>query len=352
MKLSQQSLPAFLGREHTQFAIPLFQRPYSWTERQCDEFWHDVMRAATTGKPHFMGTLLYLRMPEQHPGHACLAIIDGQQRLTTASLIVAALCAALRESPDADDADSAADLAARLLLDDVSAPKLVPTPNDRTSYEALVRGCALPDDAAPRFRENSALFREKMREGGFDAAQLAAGLRLSYLLVVELEDGMQAQSVFESLNSKGLPLTTADLVRNYLLITESREEQTRLYREYWVPIQQMFGTDPGSVRLDNAILGWLSVRFPKVRAQSSKAAYSIFKRYMEESYRGSTEDLLDELRGFCLVWAENYRYHAVKKFRSADWAKNGPKTLVSDRPLKKPDTNACDVSFRNVDARW
>ncbi|MEE8721974.1 MAG: DUF262 domain-containing protein [Eggerthellaceae bacterium] len=350
--MSQQSLTAFLGAEHTQFAIPLFQRPYSWTRLPCEEFWHDIMRAAATDQPHFMGTLLYLRASQQTPGCQRLAIIDGQQRLTTASLIIAALAAHLRTSSDEDSSAIATNLTRRFLEDDAGNPKLVPTLNDRKAYQALILGSALPEDSAPRFQENSALFRAKMDEDGFDTAQLIAGLKHAYLLAVEIEDRSQAQSVFESLNSKGMPLTTADLVRNCLLITKSRDEQTRLYHEYWVPIQQMFGADPGSVRLDNAILGWLSVRFPKVRAQSSKAAYGIFKRYLEESYRGTTEDLLDELRGFCLVWAENYRYHAVKKFRSANWAKNGPKTLVSDRPLRKPDTDACDTSFRNVDARW
>lgn len=350
--MSQQSLAAFLGKEDARFEIPVFQRPYSWTRLPCEDFWHDIMRAAATNRPHFMGTLLFLHAPEQQPGCERLVIIDGQQRLTTASLIIAALASHLRASSEGSASPTADELASRFLLNADGSPKLAPTLNDRTTYQALLSGCALPKRPAARFEENGALFRAKMDEDGFRASQVIAGLELSYMLVVELEDRSQAQSVFESLNSKGMPLTTADLVRNCLLITKSRDEQTRLYREYWVPIQQMFGPDPGSVRLDNAILGWLSVRFPKVRAQTSKAAYGIFKRYLEESYRGTTEDLLDELRGFCMVWAENYRYHAVKKFRSADWAKNGPKTLVSDRPLKKPDTDAYDVGFRDVDARW
>ena len=98
----------------------------------------------------------------------------------------------------------------------------------------------------------------------------------------------------------------------------------------------MFVPDPGSLRLDNAIQGWLSVRFPRIRAKGAAEVYSVFKQYVEDEFEGTTESLLAELRNFSLVWAENYRYHAVKKYRSSfDWATNGAKTLVSHLATKQ-----------------
>ena len=131
-----------------------------------------------------------------------------------------------------------------------------------------------------------------------------------------------------------MPLTTADLVRNHLLIAMSHREQRRLYEEYWEPIQGSFGDDPGSIRLNNAIRGWLAVRCRTARSHSDRDAFSVFKVYCEEEYTGTTEELLYELRGFAQVWAENFRYHAVKKYKTYDWASIGPKTLVSDRKIE------------------
>ena len=128
-------------------------------------------------------------------------------------------------------------------------------------------------------------------------------------------------------------------MRNYLLLAQTHEEQTRLYDEYWDPIEGMFQPDPGSLRLDNAIQGWLSVRFRKVRARGRDEVYSVFKQYVEDEFTGTTESLLHELRNFCMIWAENYRYHAVKKYKSAfKWAENGAPTLVSHYE-KKQSTN-------------
>ena len=193
-----------------------------------------------------------------------------------------------------------------------------------------------------------------MEEPDFDAEALWQGLNLLSVIFAEVEKTESAQPIFESLNSKGAPLTTADLVRNYLLLAETHTQQTYLYDTYWSIIESLFVPDPGSLRLDNAIQGWLSVRFRKVRAHGPGEVYSIFKRYVEDDYTGTTEDLLRELRNFCFVWAENYRYHAVKKFRTMDWAVNGAPTLTSGFTRQKAHDEAyaqrVRAEMRNTDA--
>ena len=93
----------------------------------------------------------------------------------------------------------------------------------------------------------------------------------------------------------------------------------------------MIGDDPGAEKLNAAIGTWLSIRFPKMRIHDKSETYSVFKTYIEDEHAGTPEELLDELRGFCFMWAENYNFHEVKEFRCMNWAKGKRRTLVPER---------------------
>lgn len=337
MRIGQQSLLDLLGEKNIRFVIPIYQRAYSWTQRQCEELWRDILRAAKVDGRHFVGTVLYTPEDDDEQGHHRFAIIDGQQRLTTLTLLLAALGEYLGTHDGAVPELTSATLTGRYLLadDDASACKLALSPKDDDTLQAVIVGTPMPAKTSARVTENLSFFQSQMTADDFDAQTLWRGLKGLFAITAQVDDADQAQSIFEGLNSKGYPLTITDLVRNYLLLTESHDEQERLYREYWEPMEGLFVPDPGSLRLDNAIKGWLSVRFPRTRMKSTETVYSGFKQYVEDEYDGTKEDLLHELRGFCLVWAENYRYHAVKKFKSSyDWARNGAPTLTSNYPLK------------------
>ena len=334
MRIEQLSLLELMGAPDVRFSIPKFQRAYSWDAPQCDELWRDLMRAARAHRSHFMGTLIYL--DEERDGMRELSVVDGQQRLTTITLILAALARYLRES-GVQLLGVDADYLYTTFLSGEAGAKLLLSPADCETLEAVIDDAALPEHASARVTENLAFFEGKMREDRFDAAELMSGLDSLFVIASELDSRSQAPAMFESFNSKGVPLVTADLVRNYLLIAESHAEQKRLFDQYWEPITGVFGDDPGSIKLNNAILGWLSVRLKEVRRFGSDQAFSIFKTFCEDEYTGSVDALLDELYAFCMVWAEHYRYHAVKKYKTADWAKLGHKTRVSDRPKAKLD---------------
>ncbi len=336
MHVTQQSLLDVLGEKDTRLVIPIYQRAYSWTRRQCEELWRDMGHAAQAKRRHFVGTLLLVPEDDERGSHR-LAIIDGQHRLTTLTILIAALADHLRAHGDALPGQAAKSLANTYLLaqGDTPACKLALSPKDDETLQAIVLGMPLPPRPSARVMDNLAFFRERMDTRDFDATALWDGMGKLFAITAQVDDADQAQSIFEGLNSKGYPLTVADLVRNYLLLTESHAEQTRLYDEYWQPMEELFAPDPGSLRLDNAIKGWLSVRFPRTRMKSAETVYSSFKQYVEDEYDGTKERLLEELRGFSLVWAENYRYHAVKKFRSSfDWARNGAPLLTSSYKLK------------------
>ena len=382
MRITQSSFLDFLSEPGVRFAIPRYQRRYSWQKRQCEELWLDIHRAAWRGKRHFAGTVLYEELSDgggtcgglPSGGGVCreivsdsdsgtlhklssgdkdlreLSIIDGQQRITTVLLMLVALRNHLTanriENVDGLTAD---DINRRFLYSmpiealDAGcgchdAPmKLALSRLDASSMRLAVEGAPISGIPSWNVRQNLEYFESLMQDESFDPRLLLQGLESMSIVRAQVASEDDAQAVFESLNSKGVRLSIADMVRNYLLASECHDDQVRFYIDYWTVIEGVFDPDPGSLRLDTMIKAWLSVRFPKVRARKSEDVYYAFKRYYDDEYAGDLEPVLRELRSFAMVWAENYRYHAVKKFKSMPWAVNGAQTLTSEYKLKKAD---------------
>lgn len=391
MHVKTQKLLDFLEADKKTFSIPLFQRPYSWKQWQCEVLWNDIVRISKTDVPHFFGALFYKKAYDKKAcgdGDYTLSLIDGQQRTLTSLLLLSAFVDRLEEDGLADNADNegkngldAGNIKDTYLRSEAGA-KVHPSKRDEESFSlalniygdkadgktsvsngfgntenaaadnadsegiasesASLEGAdskstaaenTSPDSKISNAIANKTFFSEKMSDDDFDPEVFWRGLGNLEVVSVELEDTDDAQSIFESFNSKGVPLVAADMVRNYLLLAESPEDQERLYYSYWEPIQGLFGDDPGSLRLNNAMRAWTVIRCKTPKAKADAECFDDFKQYFLNEYDGGNEDLMEELLGFCSIWAENYRYHAVKKFRSANWAKIGCKTLVSDRKL-------------------
>lgn len=334
MQTKQELFLDLLGTEDTQFVIPVYQRVYSWGLQQCKGLWQDINRSGRTGNAHFIGTVLYAPDRFAKTAQHQLDVIDGQQRMTTLTIVIAALVKYLRTHGATADGLTADDISGTFLhvkTGDGAAAKLILSLNDCPTLEAVVNATPMPERPSERITENLDYFYGEMEKSDFDADVLWAGMKVLTVIDAELDRGDNPQLIFESLNARGVPLTTADLVRNYLLIAMDHDEQTRLYKEYWEPIEVMFGDDPGAEKLNAAIRTWLSTRFPKVRIHDKSETYSVFKTYIEDEHAGTPEELLDELRGFCFMWAENYNFHEVKEFRCMNWAKGKRRTLVPER---------------------
>ena len=268
MKVVQKNMLEFMDEGDMRFVIPAYQRLYSWNETQCEELWLDILRAARGKRNHFLGTVLYNVVYEgEVPDH--IEIIDGQQRLTSVSLIILALARHLEShpQPSGGDAIDAATLVSRYLVlgdvDERPITKLLPSHYDAGSYDAAIR--RETGNPVSSITKNLAFFQEKMAGDDFDHGQLLEGLRRLTTIFVEVDDYRDAQPIFESVNSKGVPLNVADMVRNYLLLTESHDEQTRLFEEYWKVSQEMFAPDPGSLKLNTGIKSWLAIRLKGAR---------------------------------------------------------------------------------------
>ena len=322
-----------LGAHNIQYTIPVFQRVYSWNKDQCDELWDDVLRAGRTQNTHFIGTLLYSIEPDDG-GITRYSVIDGQQRTATLTLLLAAFARYLRETGSAVGHVDA-DFVEQNFLFVKGEHKLVLSRTDRKTLFAILDDSDMPERVSERIVENYDFFCSCTKRDGFNPADLWRGMEQLLLISANLTGEDRPQLIFESLNSRGTSLTEGDLVRNYLLMSENREEQKRLYEEYWKPIELMFGDDPGSEKLNAGIRMWLTIRFVKERIRDKSQTYKVFKTYVEDEYDGSLEDLLIELRNFCLMWSENYKDHNImlgsKEFRSWDWAKGKRTTLVPPR---------------------
>lgn len=364
MEVTQTTILDLLSRSERGLAIPSYQRVYSWTTRQCEELWLDILRAGRDSRPHFTGVMLFEGDGGAIADDGRVGVIDGQQRITTLTLVLIAFARRLERLPQGATSSSDVlprpDAIRKTLLRIPSGqgtePRLLLSREDDATLRAELDGAPLPEHPSSRIAGNLAFFEERMEDPEFDAVRFWNGVGRLFVLVVHADSALDAQEVFESVNSKGLPLTLADMVRNYLLLEEDLDEQERLYNEYWFEAESLFYPDPASLKLNSAIKAWLSIRFRQARIGSPEQVYYSFKRYVEDEYHGSREGILKELRSFCFMWREQYRYHAVKKFRARKWAESGPLTRTGTYARKAAGNEEYATRIQRgvqeVDERW
>lgn len=349
METRQGPLLDILGQENTLFALPDYQRPYSWGQVQCHELWRDVLQSAKEGQPHFAGMFICADQSEedaQQQDARVLEIIDGQQRLTTTFLMVLAYSRYAQEH-DLSFYGAGPNYLMDAFLTCSAGRKLTLCEQDRDVLFALLDGqsaesvaaqlAASDDPAAARSRvlANFSYFQELMAAEDFDDEAFWRGLGGVYVIQIVLDAGDDPQEIFESFNSKGVSLSIGDMLRNYLLVAESLEEQERLYSTYWENVQSAFGDDPGGKRLGACLRSWVTVRCKHARGHNEREMFAAFKTYAAEKLNGRTELCLKEIMNFTHMWAERYRYHATKGYVSYGWATLGDATLVSEELKNK-----------------
>lgn len=322
MKATQTRLIEFVSQPDTRFSIPVFQRAYVWDGKDCDTLWHDVITAGQNDAEHFIGTILYLQ-DEQAAQQAraagveaapqVLDVIDGQQRLTTVTLMLAALRNTLVQEAGPDEA-TARKIEAKYLRVNGDY-RLALSEYDRQTLFDIVDGITPPlpvkdeDAGADAFEDyegsvavaaNYHYFASKMAADGFDAQTLLRGLENLVIISAELEEGDAAQQVFESLNAKGMPLTTGDLVKNCLMADVPFAMQSRFFSEYWKPIQTAFGDD--DTGLAAALHGWLALHARHLKIHSKDEVYGAFRTYAATVAPDEREQMLGSLKTFTLAF--------------------------------------------------
>lgn len=235
--------------------IPLFQRPYTWTENNWQALWDDLMVQYEAGDSgtHFMGAIVSVPARSTPVGVNKYLIIDGQQRLTTVSLL---LCA-LRDILDTNSASRIQEVYLTNRFRDLEDTlKFVPTQADRDTYRTIALDRQIPENskdvrmaAAYHFFKNKLLKGTDLNDERVEPSKVLTTLEQCFQVVmINLGDDDDPYLIFESLNFKGEPLTQADLVRNYLLMRfrhsiSTGGEQERVYLKYWVPLESLLASN-------------------------------------------------------------------------------------------------------------
>lgn len=315
MKATEARLLDFI-RKSPQFMIPIYQRTYSWTEKECRQLWDDIVRCGSNEKisVHFIGSIIYVESGLSQVTHqAPLLVIDGQQRLSTVTLMLAALAEAVADGEPFDGFSKRKIRNYFLLNPEESGDrhyKLLLTQTDKASLIAVVDGIEQPKEYSLRVRGNHALFIKWINETNVDLATLCNGL--AKLVVVDIalsRDQDNPQLIFESMNATGKELSQADLIRNFILMGLEPKLQTRLYEQFWRPMEVDFGQEAYSTHFDGFMRHYLTIETGEI--PNINAVYDAFKAHARSSKESTVDDnthvealvrdIRDYARHFCAM---------------------------------------------------
>ena len=309
MKATEAKLLDFL-KKSPQFVIPIYQRTYSWTEKECRQLWEDIVRTGGNEavSAHFVGSIVYIekglyQVVSQPP----LLVIDGQQRLTTLTLLLAALAKALEQLDERKrepvDGFSPRKLRNYYLLNPEEEGerhyKLLLSQTDKASLIAIVGGSEQPKERSLRVMENFALFESLIAGCKGDLAAVCKGL--AKLVVVDIalnRDQDNPQLIFESMNSTGRELSQADLIRNFILMGLEPKLQTRLYEQFWRPMEVDFGQEAYGTHFDGFMRHYLTVKTGEI--PNVREVYEAFKAHARSpaAAQAGVEALVKDIRDF------------------------------------------------------
>ncbi len=308
MKATEANLLTFLQKS-PQFAIPIYQRNYSWTSAQCRQLWADLLRAGRSANinAHFIGAVVYVKRGQENVvAQEPLMVIDGQQRLTTSTLLITALAKHFEDKGIAEllEAFSAKKLRNYYLLnpyeDGERHYKLILSETDKDTLLAILNNAPMPAEASHRIVENYELFQELIDAHHSELEAICRGLSKLVIVDVSLDRSQDnPQLIFESMNSTGLELSQADLIRNYILMGLEQKLQTDLYRTYWRPMEKAFGQTAYRVHFDPFMRHYLTAKTGEI--PNVREVYTAFKSFAA-SFKGDITSLVADIHSYATYY--------------------------------------------------
>ncbi|QQW79055.1 DUF262 and DUF1524 domain-containing protein [Helicobacter pylori] len=290
----------FEENQNNQFVIPIYQRVYSWKKEQCEQLWDDIIKIGGNDKMnrHFIGFILYVRNGNTHSSP--LLIIDGQQRLTTITLLFIALRNHSSDEVKILEKFSRKEIENRYLInsnkDGDKKFRLILSESDKDTLLFLIdKNKRKPSEPSVKIMENFELFEKWISENTDKLETIFKGLEKLMIVWIALEKGKDdPQLIFESMNSKGIELTQTDLIRNYIVMETEVEKQKDFYNRYWRAMEKDFTQN--ETLFNRFVRHYLTIKTGKI--PNEKRVYEAFKRYQQE--RGiETEVLLQDLQKYC-----------------------------------------------------
>ncbi|RVZ09646.1 DUF262 domain-containing protein [Helicobacter pylori] len=296
MEANAMKLLDFIGKsQEKQFVIPIYQRVYSWEEKQCKQLWDDIIKTGGNDQieGHFIGSIVFVHDGIYTTNHNELLIIDGQQRLTTITLLLIAL------RNHSSDEVKRKEIESYLINSNKDGDKkfrLILSESDRDTLLSLIdKNKREPSKPSLKIMENFKLFEEWIRKNTDKLETIFKGLDKLMIVWIALEKGKDdPQLIFESMNSKGIELTQTDLIRNYIIMETEIEKQEGFYNQYWRAMEEDFKQN--EKLFNRFVRHYLTIKTGEI--PNINKVYEAFKRYQQE--RGiETEALLQDLQKYC-----------------------------------------------------
>lgn len=303
MKIDKGSfINDFIDKNLRQYSIPVYQRNYEWSAEQCEKLFEDILQAHKLDRYHFTGSVVYELLKTENKIDYYV-IIDGQQRLTTIYILLKALIDVAETDKDKDILLSLMfnqDKFKKYNIDDSSKLKLKPIKSDNQQLMFLMENHADKMDKSSGIYQNYDLFCKLIRKALVDNPDLSIeriydGIEHLTCATIKLEEEEKGkeQEIFERINSTGVPLSLADKIRNFVLMTEV--DQDRLYEDYWLQIEQMLSKE----QMSAFFLDYLNMKIDGFARE--KDAYENFKNLFHSNHY-TNESMLSELKHY----AEQY----------------------------------------------
>ena len=297
MKGSASHLLEFLEGSRKRFIIPVYQRNYDWKQENCKQLFDDLVQVIRENKQsHFFGSIVsYAHLRDE------VVLIDGQQRITTVSLILIAMINAMKQGIMASEDSNLVDILQDTYIIDKYRKeerkvRLKPFRDDCNAFDRLIFNKEEDYVADSKVTHNYHYFYDRitnLKELTMDELYRAIDSLEIIDIVLEPEHGDDPQLIFESLNSTGLDLTEADKIRNFILMGLKPDIQEKYYDDYWNKIENCTGSE-----LDSFVRNYLTIEtgvIPNIRN-----VYQAFKAYA----KGKD---IQQLLGQMLTYATAYK---------------------------------------------
>lgn len=281
-----------------QFLIPVYQRYYSWDLEQCRRLWNDIVEMQKKGKVgHFVGSIVNIAEQAMPTGVQKYMIIDGQQRMTTLTLLLLALRDYAIKNPE-DQTINARRIDNMLLKNEYEVGderyKLLLTETDRDILMKLVDEKPIAEDTKSKLLDNYHFFVGKIADKELPPAEIYESIGKLQIVNITLDRTVDdAQAIFESLNSTGKELSESDLIRNYVLMGLEPAEQTYVYEHLWRPMELLFVYETQGSIMDRFFRDYLTMKLTRIPKQGR--VYEEFKLYHLNCEFGSIRELCQDL---------------------------------------------------------
>ncbi len=295
MKGNASTICEILDGNQKRFVIPVYQRKYSWKQNNCKQLFNDLVTVVKEHRnSHFFGSIV---SANESGAHSTYIIIDGQQRITTISLLLLAMADLLdngelkskEKNLSSDIRDSYLKSTSKNII------KLKLTEEDSPAYENLFEKDKDEQYNKSDLFGNYNYFVSRLREMNISIDELYDAVKNLEVIDIVLQEGDDAQLIFESLNSTGLRLSESDKIRNYILMNKSEADQNKFYKNYWQTILKVTkdGTD------------WFIRDYLSVKTLVTPIIWNIYQPFKEYAADKPTEELLSDMTGYVK------RYHKL-----------------------------------------